>query len=467
MALLKAETKYGTVVGMPTGYQASTIFKGIPYAKPPVGDLRWKAPKKPEPWEGELKAYTYGNVPIQRRPPEGDFFRKEFYPIEWPSSEDCLYMNVITPAETPDEKLPVALWIYGGGFTQGYSNKLETDGEAFAQRGVIYASFNYRVGPFGYLSCPTLDAETPGKTSGNYGLMDQIAAIEWVYENIAAFGGDPNRITIFGQSAGAMSVFDLLCTPQTKGKIAGAIMESGGGPIPSMLDVEGIRDYSERFLQSLGCDSVAQMRAIPGKELFNAWLSFMADNPPAPLALHPVYGNDSLPKDLTDIFREGSYIDVPCIIGSTAEEDRAYGDGSPDGPTGMRDGFLSGALAFCDKQADGERTPAYLYHITNIPPGEPCHGAHHSSEHTYIFQTLMRSWRPYTGIDYDLSNIMCDMWTNFVKTGDPNGVGLPQWNPYTKEAPQAMRFDREQPCEMINVPKYNGVARKLADEALG
>lgn len=196
MALLEAHTTYGRVKGCPTTYQTSTIFKGIPYAKPPVGNLRWKAPEKPEPWEGEFEAYTYGPIPMQARPTEDSFYRKEFYPIEWPSSEDCLYVNVITPAESPYEKLPVALWIYGGGFMQGYSQKLETDGEAFAQRGVVYVSFNYRVGPFGYLSCSALDSETTEGLSGNYGLLDQVAAIDWVRENIAAFGGDPNRITI-------------------------------------------------------------------------------------------------------------------------------------------------------------------------------------------------------------------------------------------------------------------------------
>lgn len=467
MALLKAHTAYGTVIGLPTGYQASTAFKGIPYAKAPIGDLRWRAPQPPEPWEGEREAYAYGPIPLQRRPPEGDFFRREFYPIEWSSSEDCLYINVITPAESPCEKLPVALWVYGGGFVQGYSQKLETDGEAFAQRGVVYVSFNYRVGPFGYLSCPTLDAEAESGRADNFGLLDQIAALDWVRENIAAFGGDPDRITVFGQSAGAMSVYDLLCSPASRGKIAGAIMESGGGPVCDMFDDEGVRAYGEAFLGSLGCTSLAEIRAIPGQELFAKWLDFMTKNPPAPLALHPVSHTPTLPDDYAETFRSGVFADVPCIIGTMAEEDRAYGDGSPDGPTGMRDGFLGGALAFCEKQAEPGRRPAFLYHITNVPPGEPCHGAFHSSEHMYIFQTLLRSWRPYTGADLELSETMCAFWTNFVKTGDPNGEGLPAWRAYTADAPQAMRFDRAQPCEMIDVPEYNGAARAIADKALG
>jgi para-nitrobenzyl esterase len=466
MALLKAHTACGTVVGMPTTYQASTIFKGIPYAKPPVGELRWRAPQPAEPWEGEFLAYTYGDIPIQKRPPEGDFFRKEFYPIEWPSSEDCLYMNVITPAETPDEKLPVALWVYGGGFVQGYSQKLETDGEAFAQRGVIYVSFNYRVGPFGYLSCEMLDAEAESGVSGNYGLLDQIAALDWVRQNIAAFGGDPDRITVFGQSAGAMSVYDLLCSPLSKGKIAGAIMESGGGPIPTMLNEPGVRAYCQKFLESFGKDGLDELRQIEGHNFFQGWLDFMAKEPPMPLPLNPAHGDEALPKDLLQTFRDGEVADIPCIIGTTAEEDRAYGDGSPEGPTGMRDGFLGGAIAFADKQAQAGRTNAYVYHLTNTPPGEPSHGAHHSSEHFYIFQTLLRSWRPYTGKDYELSRVMCDYWTNFVKTGNPNAEELPEWRPWTAADKQAMRLDREG-CGMFDIPAYNGVARTLAQDALG
>lgn len=466
MALLVAETKYGTVVGQPTTYQASSVFKGIPYAAAPVGDLRWRAPQAPESWSEPLEAFSYGPIPIQRRLPEGDFYRKEFYPIEWPNSEDCLYMNVITPAESADEKLPVALWVYGGGFVQGYSQKIETDGEAFAKRGVIYVSFNYRVGPFGFLSCPTFDAETEQGASGNWGLLDQIAAIDWVRENIAAFGGDPDRITIFGQSAGAMSVYNLLCSPLTKGKIAGAIMESGGGPIPEMLDEAGMRQRNEAFLEFLGTKDTAALRALPAHEIHEKWIDFSSTAAANALLFHPVWDGYALPNDIVESFRAGEFADVPCIIGSMAEEDRSYGDGSEYGPTHMRDGFLGGALAFCDRQAEPDRAPVYIYHMTNVPPGEPCRGAFHSGEHAYIFQTLLRLWRPYTGADLDLSEIMCSFWTNFVKTGNPNAEGLPSWEPYTT-AGQAMRFDRAVPRAMFDIPAYNGEARRKADAALG
>ena len=465
MALLEAQTAYGWVKGCPTTYQQSTIFKGIPYAKPPVGNLRWKAPEKPEPWEGEYEAYTYGPIPMQARPTEASFYRKEFYPIEWPNSEDCLYINVITPAETPDEKLPVALWVYGGGFVQGYSQKLETDGEAFAQRGIVYVSFNYRVGPFGYLSCSALDSETDEGLSGNYGLLDQIAALDWVRENIAAFGGDPQNITVFGQSAGATSVYEMLYSPLTKGKIAKAIMESGGGPIPSLYDYEKVRKTSEYFMNYLDCKTAQEARSISGETLFEKWQLFLQDYSSLGLTLSPLYGHKALPQTLFKTFQQGNYLDIPCMIGTVANEDAATGTISTDAiSTPMRDAFMSGALAFCEKQAEQGRVPAYQYHITNVPPG-PNYGAFHSSEHMYIFQTLLRSYRPYTGKDFELSRIMCAMWTNFIKTGNPNGEGLPEWSVFTKDSKRVMRFDREG-CAMMDYPEYDGASRKLANKVL-
>ena len=466
MALLEAQTMYGWVKGCPTTYQESTIFKGIPYAKPPVGDLRWKAPEKPDPWEGEYEAYTYGPIPMQARPTEASFYRKEFYPIEWPSSEDCLYINVVTPAEKPDEKLPVALWIYGGAFVQGYSQKLETDGEAFAKRGVIYVSFNYRVGPFGYLSCPALDSEITEGLSGNYGLLDQIAAIDWVRENIAAFGGDPDRITIFGQSAGAMSVYDLLCCPMVEGKIAGAIMESGGGPLPTeKADIETTRKRSEKFFEYLNCSTVEEARQIPGNVLQERWQEFLLENPLQGVAFCPICQTTSLPYSGEEAFRNNKFLNIPCIIGTVAAEDTATGIAPvPEGVTNMRDGFMGGALAFCEKQAEEGRIPAYQYHITNVPPG-PDYGAFHSGEHMYIFQTFLRSYRPFTGKDFELSRIMCAMWTNFIKTGNPNGEDLPEWTPFTKESEKVMRFDREG-CGMMAFPEYDGKAREIANKVL-
>lgn len=465
MALLEAHTAYGTVVGQPTSYQASSIFKGIPFAKPPVGPLRWRAPEKPESWSEPKECFSYSAIPLQKRPDEGTFYRREFYPIALPQSEDCLYLNVITPAEGADERLPVALWVYGGAFVQGYANKLETDGEAFAQRGIVYVSFNYRVGPFGFLSAP--DAGTgDAAIQDNCGLLDQIAALAWVRENITAFGGDPDRITVFGQSAGAMSVYNLLCSPLSRASISGAIMESGGGPGPDGANPESTartRAYSQRFIDHLG--GIETARALPGKDLLDAWLAFAAANPTTSLALTPVCDGVALPNDMRACFQSGSFADVPCIIGTMRDEDKS--NGMPG--TALRDGFLCGTLALAERQSESERAPIFTYRMTNVPPGDEEYGAFHSSEHMYIFQTFLRSWRDYTGEDFELSKKMCAYWTNFIKTGDPNAEGLPEWRPYTCEEHRNMRFDRALPdgCCMEEQPDYADRAYAMAREVLG
>ena len=465
MALLKAVTEQGVVVGQPSEYQASTIFKGIPYAKPPVGELRWRAPQKPEPWEEEYLAYEYGPIPMQNR--STGFYKQEFYPVDFPMSEDCLYLNVITPAEKPGEKLPVVVWIYGGSFTGGYAHKLETDGLAFAKRGIVYVSFNYRVGPFGFLTCDSLDKESEMGKSGNYGLKDQIAALDWVQENIAAFGGDPERVTIMGQSAGSMSVYDLMCSPLAKGKFAGAIMDTSGGPIPCMTQEEFATNYCNDFVSSLGI-GLEQMRSLPTEELWGKWVAYMAEFPPAPLAAQPVHGDDVLPEDVVEVWRKGEFADVPVLIGTNANEDQAFTE-KPD-VHGMRDGFYSGTLALCEKMAEKGSSDAYMYHFAVTPPGEPNRGAFHGAEHMYVFQTFMRSHRPYVGIDFDLSNTMHSYWANFIKTGNPNGenvVGgqLPQWDAFV-DGRQCLLFERTAAPKMIEPPTFDGVPRKLID-ALG
>ncbi len=465
MALLKATTEYGVVVGQPSEYQASTIFKGIPYAKPPVGDLRWRAPEKPEPWEGELLAYEYGPIPPQMRS-EG-FYKKEFYPIDYPMSEDCLHLNVITPASSPNEKLPVLVWIYGGSFVSGYANKLETDGLAFAKKGIVYVSFNYRLGPLGFLTCDALDKEAPTGKSGNYGLKDQLAALDWVQNNIAAFGGDPDRVTLMGQSAGSMSIFDLMCSPLARGKFSGAIMDSAGGPVPCMTQEDLATKYCHEFVDSLGM-SIEEMRAMNIDELWEKWGNYLLAHTPAPLPTQPVHGDDVLPEDVVDVWRKAAFADVPVLIGSNANEDQSFAD-SPD-VHGMRDGFYSGVLALCEKMADTCKSDAFMYHFAATPPGEPNAGAWHGAEHMYVFQTLLRSYRPYSGVDLDLSNALNSYWANFVKTGNPNGdaidgTPLPTWAPF-KEKGECAYFDRGAEPRMIPAPEFDGVPRKLI-ETLG
>lgn len=248
MALTIVKTEGGLVKGVPAGNQTISVFKGIPFAAPPVGELRWKAPQPVIPWRGTIKAYKFSAIPVQNRVLKGSFYQKEFYPIELPMSEDCLYLNIWTPARTDDEKLPVAIWIFGGGFNQGYANKMEFDGEAFAKKGCIFVSINYRLGLLGFLTHPELTAESAEHISGNYGIMDQIAAISWVKRNIAGFGGDPEKITVFGQSAGANSVMVLCNSPLTSGLFQRAIMQSTGGlSIRNYRDETLLADSERRF----------------------------------------------------------------------------------------------------------------------------------------------------------------------------------------------------------------------------
>ena len=462
MALLKAITESGVVVGQPSEYQASTIFKGIPYAKPPIGDLRWRAPEKPESWEGELLAYEYSPIPMQMR--STGFYKKEFYPVDLPMSEDCLYLNVITPAEKPDEKLPVVVWIYGGSFVGGYANKLETDGLAFAKKGIVYVSFNYRIGPLGFLTCDELDKEAPSGKSGNYGLKDQIAALDWVHNNIAAFGGDPDHVTIMGQSAGAMSVYDLMCSPLARGKFVGAIMDSAGGPIPCMTQEEFATDYCNRFVDSLGV-GIEGMRSMKADELWGKWAEFLGSNAPAPLPTQPVHGDDVLPEDVAETWRKAEFADVPVLIGTNLNEDQSFV--ADPNAHGMRDGFYSGALALCEKMAASGRSDAFMYQFGATPPGDPNAGAWHSAELMYVFQTFLRSYRPYSGADFDLSNAMNSYWANFIKTGNPNGEGvdgevLPKWDSF-KENGECILFDTAFPPKMIAAPEFDGVPRKIID----
>ena len=211
MAITLAKTKCGMVSGVEMPDKGITVFKGIPFAAPPVGDLRWKAPQPVEPWEGVLPATSFKPAAWQEYHKKGSFYDREWGHKPFERSEDCLYLNIWTPAESADEKLPVAVWIYGGGFMSGFAHENEFDGEAFSSKGVIYVSINYRLNIFGYLSHPDLEDEDG--VSGNCGMYDQIAALRWVNENIASFGGDPENVMIFGQSAGAGSVISLFARP--------------------------------------------------------------------------------------------------------------------------------------------------------------------------------------------------------------------------------------------------------------
>ena len=315
-------------------------------------------------------------------------------------------------------------------------------------------SFNYRINLFGFFSNELLDEEAEYHGSGNYGLMDQIAALTWIKENIAAFGGDPAQITVFGQSAGAQSIYQLICSPVSQGLFHRAIMQSGGGPITGTATTstdKEMRDYCMRFLRYCKCENLYDARAIPSNTLFKLWNEFGKTNPEGDIKLHPVVDGYVLPQNANDIFRAKKHANIPCIVGNVADEGRAYGFTTNT----FRNGFMAGTIAYALQQTQQGQEPVYYYHSLTIPPGKPEAGAYHSSEHFYVFQTLLRSKRPFSGVDFDLSNTWCNYWANFIKTGNPNGEGLETWNRYEKPGDDVMIFSRENTCHMGKIPIYD------------
>ena len=500
MALLQVRTENGIVEGLPAGNQIVSLFKGIPFVKAPVGDLRWRAPQPVESWDGVYQAYKFAPIAMQPRfASEGGntLAAKEFYVVEFPRSEDCLYLNVWTPAKRADEKLPVAVYFHGGGFETGYSYLNAYDGEGFAKRGIVFVSIAYRLNVFGFLATDELAEEDEYGSTGNYGTMDQIAGLQWVKRNIAAFGGDPDMITIFGQSAGGFSVMNLCASPLTDGLFSRAIMQSGGGVSKTFslnLSMDEAKKRSGDFLKLAGVNTLAEARDLPAERLVDLYEEFKKQTgisiPFAPAVdgyVHPM-----LPAEY---FLAGKHTVTDTMIGSTADEmrnrnvllpepDRIQALASQYGvhaeeflraihvddkelcrknfedPVG--DDMLSASLAWCENQNRLGKNPAFMYYFTYVPPGAEDIGAHHSVEHHYVFQTMVRSYRPYTGHDYDLSNQLAEYWADFIKTGKPGENHGVSWKPYTKESPETLVIGENCVMEQVHpsdkvkfVTKYN------------
>ena len=483
---LQVQTASGTLEGV---YDSGIrIFRGVPFAQPPVGELRWQAPQPVQPWEGVQKADTFGPRAMQRFIFSDMNFRSDGV------SEDCLYLNVWTPAKndgsrndgspSADERLPVLVYFYGGGFIAGDGSEYRYDGESMARQGIVTVTVNYRLNVFGFLAHPELTQASPQQASGNYGLLDQAAALQWVHDNIAAFGGDPERVTIAGESAGSFSVSAQMASPLSRDLIAGAIGESG-----SLLGNQLLSPLAEaeqngvKFAQLVDAASLADLRAMSAEALLEA-----TAHPDAPRFAAVIDGY-FLPRSPQEIYAAGEQADVPLLLGWNSEESsyrgllgekeptpqnyaatvkERFGDQAPDilrlypGTTEAEvrqsatdlasDRFIGyGTWKWGHGHAQTSGQPVYRYFYTRPrPPMRPSEteeavasseggatptqlppaGAVHSAEIEYALGNLPTNrvfdWQPE---DYQVSAIMQGYFVNFVKTGDPNGLGLPEWPP--------------------------------------
>jgi para-nitrobenzyl esterase len=431
-----------------------TAYKGIPFAAAPVGKLRWRPPAPAAPWKGVRVAHDFS--------PDCPQATQKFASsagVEPRQSEDCLYLNVWTPARSQAAKLPVMVWIFGGGFQGGSAARPLYDGTRFAQKGAVLVTFNYRVGAIGFLAHPELSAESVNHRSGNYGILDQIAALKWVRKNAAAFGGDPNRVTIFGESAGSTSANILQASPLAKGLFARVIGESTSqmDAAAGLLGRQSLAQAEQeglRFASSLGAGSLAELRHLSADALLQPQQFFW------PL----IADGYVLPGDVYAIFAAGKQNDVPLLVGSnsaegvnlrvpwikpeTQAEKTAYAQLYPEAsgpeassPEASTDTVEWQMRSWATLQAKTGHSPAYLYWFDQSPPAaqNAPHGALHGAEIAYVFQNFDRD-RAWTDEDRHLGELMSQYWVNFAKSGDPNGPGLPVWPAYAADSPQVMEF---------------------------
>ena len=436
--IIMVETKYGKIKGVDCGEYVE--YRGIPYAKPPVGEFRWKAPQPLDAFDGVYQATEFKSRSMQDDGFSAPPYSKDFYndpAYERPVSEDSLYLNIWAPKNAVN--CPVAIWIHGGAFLSGYSSEKEFDGAAYCKRGVILVSIQYRLNVFGFLAHPWLTEESG--TSGNYGILDQIAALNWVHESIGAFGGDPENITIFGQSAGAMSTQTLISSPLTGNIIKKAILQSGGSYGKGLhrdIRLEEQERYGKVLSEVLGANSLEEMRAKSADEIMAAFGPFMDKVMPVAhgLFLIPTIDGKVLTGGYYELMDKGEIKEIPYMVGCTKNDIMV----APNAKLPEENPLYGGSIAFSHKLEDLGRKPAYVYYFTRDLPGDDF-GAWHSSELWYMMGTMGRCWRPWTDGDIALSEKMLNYWTNFIKTGDPNDSELPKWEPCSKKNSFVMEFN--------------------------
>jgi len=437
----------GQVKGVETPTRGVIVYKGIPFAAPPVGKLRWREPQPIVPWKGVKTADTYGAAAMQIT-----WNPQSFYGREWrasgsvPFNEDCLYLNIWTPAAGDKrKKLPVAMWIHGGGYREGFAFEPEMDGgEEWASRGVILVSVTYRLGVIGFFSHPLLSVESPHGVSGNYGLMDQVAALKWIHDNIEQFGGDPNNITIFGQSAGAGSVQSLCTSPLSKSLLSKAISMSGGGVSNARpgIPLDTAQAANKKFMDYFGKTTLEDMRALSFDELTQLAQKYI-DETKTRISWSPVIDNYFLKKTFSDAATAKEIADIPYMIGFTAND--------------LSD-MTKPVTDFCALRSTQSTKPVYAYLFHRQLPGDSS-GAFHSSDLWYIFHSMRHSWRPFTAGDEELSKQMVDYWTNFAKYGNPNGKSGDVWKPYTTQTSQFLVLDANDSKAQLTMtpsPQYKG-----------
>lgn len=411
------------------------IFKGIPFAAPPVGNLRWKAPQPVQPWRGILICDKFAKAPLQKDQARHPKEWKNIDEMNPATSEDCLYLNVWTPEKRGTKKLPVMVWIYGGGFHVGATDGPVYRGDVYANKGVVMVSIPYRLGIFGYLAHPELSLES-GHGSGNYALMDQLAGIKWVKDNIAAFGGDPDNITVFGQSAGSRSIQGLICSPLSEGLFQRAIPQSGCAirTDAKCLPLSENEKLGKDFFETIGITNLEQMRAMDGVDLQSAY-----ENSKYFPKFRPSVDGYVLREEMMDATREGHYLDIDYMIGYTKDDVPAAN-------------FPVTIGAWADNQVNNlGRRPVYVYSFDHPQPPLPgkenmadefgAKGVVHSAELPYMFGQVKLSTRPMKKEDFELADRMSTYWTNFAKYGNPNGPDSGEWVPYSKSNPNVFHLD--------------------------
>jgi para-nitrobenzyl esterase len=487
------KTEGGVIQG--TVEEGLAVYRGIPYAAPPVGDLRWRAPQPAAKWQGVRMAEQFGAPCIQSNK------AIENNPIK--HSEDCLYLNVWTPARSATDRLPVMFWIHGGGFTAGATLERLYHGEQLAKKGVVMVTIGYRLGVMGFLAHPGLGAEHPRRVSGNYGVLDMIAGLQWVQRNIAAFGGDPARVTIFGESAGGAAISILCGSPLARGLFHRAISQSGGffappigssagGPMAGRLLADAEK-AGAAWAATLGAATIADLRRLPAEKLLAASTPAgrgAAAPPPPPAgtvvtsppaarpSTSPVVDGWVIVDDYYRLYEAGRYNDTPILVGYNSDEGASIG--TPQSPESYIEGVRQRYGPFADKllalypsgegkvaktardlsrdvsfgwatwtwarlQTRTGKSKAFLYYFDQHPdyPADSPRfgwGAPHAAEVPFVFQHLDLRQAERTPEDKGLSDTIVAYWINFATHGDPNGSGLPDWPVFSEAKPQAMYF---------------------------